>query len=95
MGGFGGNSQLGLYLRLFWLSAACLALANCANGNTASRVSPNSVSIATAADAGQEHKRIIREADQAAIQYVPDIPNGRPIVVGARPSRMSAFFLRM
>jgi hypothetical protein len=92
MGGFGGNSQLGLYLRLFWLGAACLALANCANGNTASGVSPNSVSIATADDAGQEHKKIIREADRAAIQYVPDIPSGRPIVVGARPSECPRSF---
>ena len=85
MGGFGGNSQLAFYLRLFWLSAACLALANCANSNTASRVNSNSISIATTADAGQEHKRIIREADRATIQYVPDISSGRPIVVGARP----------
>jgi hypothetical protein len=92
MGGFGGNSQFGLYLRLFWLSAACLALANCANGNMASRVDPNSISIATTADAGQENKRIIREADQAAIQYVPDISNGRPIVVGARPGECPRSF---
>jgi hypothetical protein len=85
MEGFGGNSQLGLYLRLFWLSAACVTLANCANGDAANRVDPNSISVATAADAGQEHKRIIHEADRAAIHYVPDISNGHPIVVGARP----------
>ena len=51
MGGFGGNSQLTLCLRLFWLSVGCLALANCANGNMASRVDPNSISITTTADA--------------------------------------------
>ena len=85
MGGFGGNSQLSICLRLFWLSAGCVVLANCTNGNMASRVDPNSISITTAADAGQEHERIIRDADRAAVPYVPDISNGHPIVVGARP----------
>jgi hypothetical protein len=85
MGGFGSKSRLGIYLRLFWLSAACVVLADCANSNTATRVDPNSTSITKATDAGQEHEGIIRDADRAAVRYVPDISNGHPIVVGARP----------
>jgi hypothetical protein len=85
MGGFGSKSRLGIYLRLFWLSAGCVVLANCAKGNTASRVDPNSISITTATEAGQEQDRIIRDADRAAVRYVPDISSGHPIVVGARP----------
>jgi hypothetical protein len=85
MGGFGGNGELSRCLRWFWLSAACLALANCANTNSPSRANSNSISIATAADAGQENEKIIRDADRASIQHVSDVSNGRPIVVGARP----------
>ena len=91
MGGFGGNSQLRLCLRLFWLSVGCLALANCANGNMASRVDPNSISITTTADAEHAHHQIIGNTDRAAIQ-VPDISNGRPIVVGARPGECPRYF---
>ena len=43
MGGFGGNGQLSCFLRLLWLGAGCLTLANCASGNMASRVDPNSI----------------------------------------------------
>ena len=79
-------------MRLFWLSAGCLALVNCAAGNTASLVDHNSISIATAADAGQEHETISRNVDRAAIKYVPDISNGHPIVVGARPGECPRSF---
>ena len=83
---------MSLGLRWFLLSAGCLALANCANSNTASRANPSSISIATAADAGQEHERTIRDADRAPIQYVPDVSNGRPIIVGARPDECPRSF---
>jgi hypothetical protein len=92
MNGFGGNGQLSRSLRLLGLGAVCLALASCANGNMASRVDPKSISSTTAAYAGQEHERIIRDADPAAIQYLPDISNGRPIVVGARPGECPRYF---
>jgi hypothetical protein len=87
MSGFGGNGQLSRSLRLLGLGAGCLALANCANGNVSSRVDPNSVAITTTANANGHH-RIIRNADQAAIQYVADTTNnnGRATVVGGRPA---------
>ena len=87
MRGFGGNDQLSRSLRLLGLGAGCLALANCANGNVSSRVDANSVAITTTANANGHH-RIIRNADQAAIQYVADTTNnnGRPTVVGGRPA---------
>ena len=92
MGGFGDNSQLRLCLRLLWLSIGCLTLANCANGKMASQVDPNSTSITTAADAEHAQHQIIGNTDRAPIQYVPDISNGRPIVVGARPSECPRSF---
>jgi hypothetical protein len=79
-------------LRLLGLGAVCLALANCANGNMVSRVDPKSISNTTAAYTGQEHERIIRDTDPAVIQYLPDISNGRPIVVGARPGECPRYF---
>jgi hypothetical protein len=81
MGGFGGDSQLRRVLRLFGLGACCLALVNCANGNTAGRVEPNSAVVASVADAGQDSHKIIRNTD-----YMPDVSKGRPTVVGARPA---------
>jgi len=92
MGGFGGTGQLSNSLRLLGLVAVCLALANCANGNIFSRVDPNSIGIATTADAEHAQHQIIGNADRAAIRYVPDISNGHPIVVGARPSECPRSF---
>ena len=92
MSGFGGTGQLSNSLRLLGLAAGCLALANCANGNISSRVDPNSVAIATTADAERAQHQIIGNADRAAIQYVPDISNGHPIVVGARPGECPRSF---
>ncbi len=40
MGGFGGKGGLGLIARLAAVTAGCLALANCASSNMASRVDP-------------------------------------------------------
>ena len=86
MSGFGGNGQLSRSLRLLGLSAGCLALANCANGNTSSRVDRNSIAMTTTADVRYGHHRKIRTADQASIQYVADTTNSRATVVGGRPT---------
>jgi len=86
MGGFGGNSQSSRYLRLFGLSIISLTLANCASGNLSSQFKPSSNAIATNAESAHEHRRIIHDADQAALQQLPDPSAGRPTVVGARPS---------
>jgi hypothetical protein len=91
MGGFGGTGQLSNSLRLLGLVAVCLALANCANGNIFNRVDPTPIANATTADA--EHaQHQIGNADRAAIQYVPGISNGHPIVVGARPGECPRSF---
>ena len=91
MGGFGGTGQLSNSLRLLGLAAACLALTNCANGNIFSRVDPTSIAIATTAGADHAQHQI-DNADRVAIQYVPDISNGHPIVVGARPGECPRSF---
>lgn len=88
MGRFGGNDQLSRSLRLLALGAACLALANCANGNMSSPVNPNSIAMTTAADVRYGHHQKIRSADRASIQYVADTTNNisRATVVGGRPT---------
>lgn len=86
MDGFGGNNQSTRYLRLFGLSIISLTLANCASGNVSSQFNPNSNAIATNAESAHEHQRMIDDADQAALQQVPDPSAGRSTVVGAKPS---------
>jgi hypothetical protein len=85
MSGFGGNGQLSRFLRLFGLGAGCLTLANCANGSMSNRVDANSIAITTTADARHGYHRIIRNADQTAIQYVNNA-DGNGAVVGRRPA---------
>ena len=86
--GFRGNDQLSRSIRLLGLGAACLALANCANGNMSSRVGPSSIAVATTADTEHEQHRITRKADRAAIHYAVDTTNNndRTTVVGGRPA---------
>ncbi len=78
MSEFGANGRSSRFFRLLALGAACLALANCTNGNLSSRVDPDSI-------ARHGHQRIIRNADRGTIQYVNNA-DGKGFIVGRRPA---------
>jgi hypothetical protein len=70
MSGIRRNGRSSHLLRVLGLSAACLALANCANGNMSSRVNHNASVSAATADVRHESRRAVR----------------RNTVVGGRPA---------
>lgn len=107
MGEVGGNGQLSRIARLVGLGAMCLALANCASGNTSSRVERTSRATATAdATISPTHVRTARgridcdergcsdrgNASRAAAARASYASLDEGTVVGRRPEGCPASF---
>jgi hypothetical protein len=91
MSGFGGDGRLSRIVSLFGLGVACLALANCANGNMSSRVASTDAKHRLGHQIIHNERIVCNERgcsdrairDRTAIQ---DVTNGDGAVVGHRPT---------
>src|SRR5512141_20081 len=107
MGEVGGNGRLSRIARLIGLGAMCLALANCAAGNTSSRVERPSRATATAdAPSSRAHVRTAHgridcdergcsdrgNASRAAIARTSYASLDTGMVVGSRPEECPRSF---